>query len=97
MTKRYEEARHVALLAGQTFRAERCHSGRQFSGWPDRDQIVRAVGLYICIAAMFQRGSVDVQSLLQGRTNTPGGPARPAIAERMEKRRSRATNAARNR
>jgi hypothetical protein len=60
-------------------------------------QIVRAVGLYICIAAMFQRGSVDVQSLLQGRTNTPGGPARPAIAERMEKRRSRATNAARNR
>jgi len=41
--------------------------------------------------------TVDVQPSLQGSTSAPDGSARPAIDERMEKRRSRATNAARNR
>ena len=34
--------------------------------------------------------ALDVQPSLQGRTNAPDGPARPAVDERMEKRRSRA-------
>jgi hypothetical protein len=50
VTRRYEEVRHAALLAGQTCRAEPCHPGGLALY-----QIVRPVGLYICIAAVFQR------------------------------------------
>ncbi len=55
MTKRYEEVRHASILVGQTRRAERCHSSGQLSGGLGFVPIVRPVGLYICIAAVFQR------------------------------------------
>lgn len=35
MTRRCEEVRHASILAGQIFRAERCHPGGQLSGGPD--------------------------------------------------------------
>jgi hypothetical protein len=49
-------------------------------------QIVRPVGLYIRVAA----AAMDVQLSLRGGTDVPDGPARSAVDERMEKRRSRA-------
>lgn len=95
MTRRYEVARHAALLAGQSFRAELCHSGGQLSGGfgsvPNR-AANRPLRLH-----RRRVPAMDVQPSLQGRTNAPDGPARPTVNERMEKQRRRATNAPRNR
>jgi hypothetical protein len=55
MTRRYEEVRHAALLTGQTFRAEHCHSGGQLFGRLDCVRNRGANRLYVCIAAVFQR------------------------------------------